>query len=88
MATQQSRPRRKLNISLFTNRSMGVLVLSPDFVKPFRLFHFRRKEMESQEALKKNKAYVQTIMSMPGIGMITSLAIKANSISHSLWVVR
>ncbi|OLZ31377.1 hypothetical protein AR546_11150 [Leptospira interrogans serovar Canicola] len=26
MATQQSRPRRKLNISLFTNRSMGVLV--------------------------------------------------------------
>ncbi|EMN47338.1 hypothetical protein LEP1GSC088_4448 [Leptospira interrogans str. L1207] len=49
MATQQSRPRRKLNISLFTNRSMGVLVLSPDFVKPFRLFHFRRKEMESQE---------------------------------------
>ncbi|EMN48087.1 hypothetical protein LEP1GSC088_3294 [Leptospira interrogans str. L1207] len=29
MATQQSRPRRKLNISLFTNRSMGVLVLSP-----------------------------------------------------------
>ncbi|WP_420795000.1 hypothetical protein [Leptospira interrogans] len=48
MATQQSRPRRKLNISLFTNRSMGVLVLSPDFVKPFRLFHFRRKEMESQ----------------------------------------
>ncbi|EKR54832.1 transposase [Leptospira interrogans str. UI 12758] len=49
MATQQSRPRRKLNISLFTNRSMGVLVLSPDFVKSFRLFHFRRKEMESQE---------------------------------------
>ncbi|EMN63730.1 IS110 family transposase [Leptospira interrogans] len=37
MATQQSRPR------------IGVLVLSPDFVKPFRLFHFRRKEMESQE---------------------------------------
>ncbi|ALO01149.1 transposase [Leptospira interrogans serovar Hardjo-prajitno] len=95
MATQQSRPR------------IGVLVLSPDFVKSFRLFHFRRKEMESQEvkyvgvdcgkksievvdlvelnlklieeeiqeALKKNKAYVQTIMSMPGIGMITSLAI-------------
>ncbi|QIP63243.1 transposase [Leptospira interrogans serovar Copenhageni] len=28
---------------------MGVLVLSPDFVKSFRLFHFRRKEMESQE---------------------------------------
>ncbi|EMP05564.1 transposase [Leptospira interrogans serovar Pyrogenes str. 200701872] len=49
MATQQSRPRRKLNISLFTNRSIGVLVLSPDFVKSFRLFHFRRKEMESQE---------------------------------------
>ncbi|EMN97143.1 hypothetical protein LEP1GSC110_3240, partial [Leptospira interrogans serovar Medanensis str. UT053] len=45
-------------------------------------------EEEIQEALKKNKAYVQTIMSMPGIGMITSLAIKANSISHSLWVVR
>ncbi|EMF72749.1 transposase domain protein [Leptospira interrogans serovar Canicola str. LT1962] len=45
-------------------------------------------EKEIQEALKKNKAYVQTIMSMPGIGMITSLAIKANSISHSLWVVR
>ncbi|EKP87852.1 hypothetical protein LEP1GSC020_0986 [Leptospira interrogans serovar Grippotyphosa str. 2006006986] len=39
-------------------------------------------EEEIQEALKKNKAYVQTIMSMPGIGMITSLAIKANSISH------
>ncbi|EMY02568.1 hypothetical protein LEP1GSC029_0233 [Leptospira interrogans str. 2002000626] len=37
MATQQSRPR------------IGVLVLSPDFVKSFRLFHFRRKEMESQE---------------------------------------
>ncbi|EMG11092.1 hypothetical protein LEP1GSC151_4652 [Leptospira interrogans serovar Grippotyphosa str. LT2186] len=36
MATQQSRPR------------IGVLVLSPDFVKSFRLFHFRRKEMESQ----------------------------------------
>ncbi|EKQ47960.1 hypothetical protein LEP1GSC026_3251 [Leptospira interrogans str. 2002000623] len=33
MATQQSRPR------------IGVLVLSPDFVKPFRLFHFRRKEI-------------------------------------------
>ncbi|WP_139325931.1 hypothetical protein, partial [Leptospira interrogans] len=49
VATQQSRPRRKLNISLFTNRSMGVLVLLPDFVKSFRLFHFRRKEMESQE---------------------------------------
>ncbi|KAA1293374.1 IS110 family transposase [Leptospira interrogans serovar Geyaweera] len=32
-------------------------------------------EKEIQEALKKNKAYVQTIMSMPGIGMITSLAI-------------
>ncbi|EMY23266.1 transposase domain protein [Leptospira interrogans serovar Australis str. 200703203] len=45
-------------------------------------------EEEIQEALKKNKAYVQTIMSMPGIGMITSLAIKTNSISHSLWVVR
>ncbi|EMN52066.1 hypothetical protein LEP1GSC089_2620 [Leptospira interrogans serovar Autumnalis str. LP101] len=29
-------------------------------------------EKEIQEALKKNKAYVQTIMSMPGIGMITS----------------
>ncbi|EKR57153.1 transposase, IS116/IS110/IS902 family, partial [Leptospira interrogans str. UI 12758] len=39
-------------------------------------------EKEIQEALKKNKAYVQTIMSMPGIGMITSLAIKANSISY------
>ncbi|EKO24597.1 hypothetical protein LEP1GSC104_0761 [Leptospira interrogans str. UI 12621] len=37
MATQQSRPR------------IGVLVLSPDFVKSFRLFHLRRKEMESQE---------------------------------------
>ncbi|EKQ47745.1 hypothetical protein LEP1GSC026_0784 [Leptospira interrogans str. 2002000623] len=24
-------------------------MLSPDFVKSFRLFHFRRKEMESQE---------------------------------------
>ncbi|QOI38149.1 IS110 family transposase [Leptospira interrogans] len=32
-------------------------------------------EEEIQEALKKNKTYVQTIMSMPGIGMITSLAI-------------
>ncbi|OLZ30463.1 IS110 family transposase [Leptospira interrogans serovar Canicola] len=45
-------------------------------------------EEEIKEALKKNKAYAQTIMSMPGVGMITSLAIKANSISHSLWVVR
>ncbi|ALE38066.1 ISlin1 transposase [Leptospira interrogans serovar Hardjo str. Norma] len=32
-------------------------------------------EEEIKEALKKNKAYAQTIMSMPGIGMITSLAI-------------
>ncbi|EKO13899.1 hypothetical protein LEP1GSC081_0327 [Leptospira kirschneri str. H1] len=38
-------------------------------------------EKEIQEALKKNKAYVQTIMSMPGIGMITSLAIM------SYWVI-
>ncbi|EKR46110.1 hypothetical protein LEP1GSC097_0883 [Leptospira interrogans serovar Grippotyphosa str. UI 08368] len=50
MATQQSRPRRKLNISLFTNRSMGVLVLSPDFVKSFRLFHFRRKEWKVKKS--------------------------------------
>ncbi|EMN46369.1 hypothetical protein LEP1GSC086_3117 [Leptospira weilii str. LNT 1234] len=28
---------------------MGVLVLSPDFVKSFRLCHFRRKEMKSQD---------------------------------------
>ncbi|EKQ35583.1 hypothetical protein LEP1GSC025_2826 [Leptospira interrogans str. 2002000621] len=57
MATQQSRPRiGVLVISLFTNRSMGVLVLSPDFVKRFRFFHFRIIEMEIQEALKKNKA--------------------------------
>ncbi|UOG54922.1 IS110 family transposase [Leptospira noguchii] len=32
-------------------------------------------EEEIKEALKKNQAYTQTIMSMPGIGMITSLAI-------------
>ncbi|EMP08886.1 transposase, IS116/IS110/IS902 family [Leptospira interrogans serovar Pyrogenes str. 200701872] len=32
-------------------------------------------EEEIKEALKKNKAYAQTIMSMPGVGMITSLAI-------------
>ncbi|EQA62602.1 transposase, IS116/IS110/IS902 family [Leptospira alexanderi serovar Manhao 3 str. L 60] len=32
-------------------------------------------EEEIKEALKKNQSYVQTIMSMPGIGMITSLAI-------------
>ncbi|EMM71446.1 transposase, IS116/IS110/IS902 family [Leptospira weilii str. 2006001855] len=32
-------------------------------------------EEEIKEALKKNQSYVQTIMSMPGIGIITSLAI-------------
>ncbi|EMO62015.1 transposase, IS116/IS110/IS902 family [Leptospira borgpetersenii serovar Pomona str. 200901868] len=32
-------------------------------------------EEEIKETLKKNKAYVQTILSMPGIDMITSLAI-------------
>ncbi|OLY64790.1 IS110 family transposase [Leptospira santarosai] len=32
-------------------------------------------EEETKDALKKNPAYVQTIMSMPGIGMVTSLAI-------------
>ncbi|WP_459178181.1 hypothetical protein, partial [Leptospira santarosai] len=36
-AAQQSRPR------------IGVLVLSPDFVKSFRLCYFRRKKMESQD---------------------------------------
>ncbi|EKR63442.1 hypothetical protein LEP1GSC036_4399 [Leptospira weilii str. 2006001853] len=39
----------QLNISLSKDRSMGVLVLSPDFVKSFRLCHFRRKEMKSQD---------------------------------------
>ncbi|EQA64282.1 transposase, IS116/IS110/IS902 family [Leptospira alexanderi serovar Manhao 3 str. L 60] len=34
-----------------------------------------KREAEIKEALKKNQSYVQTIMSMPGIGMITSLAI-------------
>ncbi|EKR91532.1 transposase, IS116/IS110/IS902 family [Leptospira santarosai str. CBC379] len=32
-------------------------------------------EEEIEEALRKNQTYTQTIMSMPGIGMITSLAI-------------
>ncbi|EMF89706.1 transposase, IS116/IS110/IS902 domain protein [Leptospira santarosai str. ST188] len=32
-------------------------------------------EEEIKEALRKNQTYTQTIMSMPGIGMITSLAI-------------
>ncbi|ALO28401.1 transposase, IS116/IS110/IS902 family [Leptospira borgpetersenii str. Noumea 25] len=32
-------------------------------------------EEETKKALNKNKEYIQTILSMPGIGMITSLAI-------------
>ncbi|EMO63066.1 transposase, IS116/IS110/IS902 domain protein [Leptospira borgpetersenii serovar Pomona str. 200901868] len=32
-------------------------------------------EEETKKALNKNKEYIQTIMSMPGIGLYTSLAI-------------
>ncbi|EMY23653.1 hypothetical protein LEP1GSC115_3466 [Leptospira interrogans serovar Australis str. 200703203] len=41
-------------------------------------------EEEIKEALKKNKAYAQTIMSMPGIGMITSLAIMLKRLCQCL----
>ncbi|EMN91893.1 transposase, IS116/IS110/IS902 family, partial [Leptospira weilii str. UI 13098] len=59
----------------FTSRS--IQKGSGTNLKGFRFSRTNLKliEEEIKETLKKNQSYVQTIMSMPGIGIITSLAI-------------
>ncbi|EMF43084.1 transposase domain protein [Leptospira interrogans serovar Lora str. TE 1992] len=87
----------KKHLRTKANREISVALLPSRYQKGSRKniksFRFSRTKSKTRRkrnsrSSQKNKAYVQTIMSMPGIGMITSLAIKANSISHSLWVVR